>query len=269
MIKSQVKTIAANALDQLTSALKAGQSDTLKDYLQAMARFHRYSWFNSVLIYCQRPTAQHVAGFATWKRFNRSVKKGEKGIAILVPIKCIARRSEPDPEEFDRNVIGFTQGYVFDVEQTEGQPLPAFATIQGDPGSYTAKLRGFIAQQGISLEYVEGLGGAKGASSGGRIRILQNLQPAEEFQTLAHELAHELLHKGARRAETDLSVRELEAEAVAFVVSTGLCLDTNTSSADYIKLYNGDDQMLTRSLSHIQNAASSILVNLLGGGGEK
>ena len=94
---------------------------------------------------------------------------------------------------------GFRTAYVFDVEQTEGRPLPAFATT-GDPRDYGEKLKAFVARQGIALEYRPAIAPAQGLSSGGRIRLLPKLSPAEEFSALAHELAHEMLHHGQGRA---------------------------------------------------------------------
>ena len=82
----QAKQIASNAIEQLKQALERGHSETLKEYLTAIARFHRYSWHNIMLIASQKPTATHVAGFHTWHELGRFVKKGEKGILILAPI---------------------------------------------------------------------------------------------------------------------------------------------------------------------------------------
>ena len=96
-------------------------------------------------------------------------------------------------------------------------------------------------------------------SSGGQITHLPDLPPAEHFAVLAHEAAHELLHRGDRRNKTTHTVRETEAEAVAFVVSTAIGLDTNTSSSDYIQLHAGDKATLGESLAFIQQSASVIL----------
>jgi hypothetical protein len=89
------------------------------------------------------------------------------------------------------------------------------------------------------------------------------LAPAEELSVLAHELAHELLHHGADRATTPRRVRELEAEAVAFVVSEAIGLDTSTACADYIQLYQGSTESLAQSLAAIQQTAATILEALL------
>jgi len=98
-------------------------------------------------------------------------------------------------------VVGFRAAYVFDIAQTDG-----------DPGAKTAFLKAAIASQDITLEYVSELDGALGTSSGGRIQVLIGLQPASEFMVLAHEYAHELLHRSNDRP-TSRDTWELEAEA--------------------------------------------------------
>ena len=115
-----------------------------------------------------------------------------------------------------------------------------------------------IIDQGITIESVEDLWGALGTSSGGRIQLLKGLSPAIEFTTLAHEYAHELLHRADDRPASR-DTRELEAEAVAFVVGGAVGLDTSDASRDYIHLYRGDREALAGSLDRIQRAASLIL----------
>ena len=87
---------------------------------------------------------------------------------------------------------------MFDVEQTDGEPLPTPIEASGDPGARTALLKTAILEQGIAIEYADELGGALGTSSGGCIRLLNGLSPAMEFTTLVHEYAHELLAPSGR-----------------------------------------------------------------------
>ena len=129
----------------------------------------------------------------------------------------------------------------------------------GDPGDYTDRLKIYVAQLRIALEYSSDLAPAKGVSHGGKITLFPNLLPAENFATLAHETAHELLHRTERRAETTRTVRETEAEAVAFVVCQAVGLDGAEASISYIQLWNGDKQTLTESLHFIHQTASQIL----------
>ena len=190
-----------------------------------------FSWHNVCLISSQCPTATRVAGFQTWRTMGRFVRKGEKGIAILAPI--IGRREAESESDNARTVRGFRAAYVFDVDQTDGEPLPTPIEASGDPGARTALLKTAILEQGIALEYVDELGGALGTSSGGCIRLLNGLSPAMEFTTLVHEHAHELLHRADDRPASR-DTRELEAEAVAFVVGGAVGLNTSDASRDYV-----------------------------------
>ena len=98
-----------------------------------------------------------------------------------------------------------------------------------------------------------------GVSYGGKIALLPGQSKAEEFTTLVHETAHELLHKAERRTITTATVRETEAEAVAFIVGQAVGLELGTSSADYIQLYHGNATLLAESLEVIQRTSAVIL----------
>jgi hypothetical protein len=232
-------------------------------YLAAMSRFHRYSLHNILLIAFQRPTATHVAGFHTWKKLGRSVRKGEKGIFILAPI--VRKGDSPDPElqTPDRVLVGFRGCAVFDYSQTEGNELPTVGRVQGDPGHYQRWLTDFIEAQGITLEYSDEIAPARGTSEGGKITLLPGMEPAESFATLVHECAHELLHRWSNRGETTKRQRETEAEAVAFIVCRAVRLETGKACQNYIQLYKGDAALLINSLERIQSASSQIPVGIL------
>jgi hypothetical protein len=270
MNRERARTLVDQALTDLGDALAAGKSDALTAYLDAMARFRNYSLGNQLSIAAQRPNATIVAGFREWKKRGRYVRKGEKGILITAPV-IRKRASEDNPaepatsetEEID-TVVSYRPVYVFDVSQTEGEPLPALQLREasGDPGVHTDKLKAFVAAKGITLEYTTGMRrGVLGSSSGGHIRIREGLSAVEEFTTLAHEVAHELLHHtlAERAAKT---VRETEAEAVAHVVSSAIGLQTTDATADYIRLYQGDTETLRASLETIRRTANTILEGL-------
>jgi antirestriction protein ArdC len=259
MTTEQAKSLSETAISRLMDALERGQSDALKLYLAVMSRFHKYSWGNCLMIYSQRPDATHVAGFHAWLRMRRCVRKGEKGIVILAPMVGRNKSGDEISEDAQTRLFGFRAAHVFDVSQTDGDPLPEFATVYGDPRGYTERLTQFVCNQGIALEYDSKIAPARGMSSGGKITLLPDLTPAETFAVLVHEAAHELLHRGDRRKETTHTVRETEAEAVAFVVCSAIGLDTSTSSSDYIQLHAGDKATLAESLAFIQQTASAIL----------
>ena len=259
----QAKQIANKAIDELSLALERGHSETLRNYLAAMARFHRYSLHNLMLIVSQRPNAIRVAGFHTWKQLGRNVKKGAKGIMILAPVVLRKSKEEATPEEeHDKAAVGFRVVYVFDQIDTEGKLLRELGSAQGDPVGYMERLKQFIAERGIQLEYSDAIYPAQGQCSPGRIVLLPGQSAAEEYATLAHEAAHSLLHMRERRAETSKRVRETEAEAVAFVVCEAIGL-TASNSVDYIHLYSGDKDTLAESLEHVQCASAEILTAIM------
>ena len=255
------------SLDALGKELDAGKSDQLVAYLRVLSRFHRYSFGNIMLIALQRPDATHVAGFQAWKKLERSVRKGERGIKILAPVvrKKSADEDETETEESasKQRAVGFRTSHVFDVSQTDGEDLPQFAKVAGEPGAYIQAIRTQITEAGIQLDtdFIEG--GALGVSSGGTIVVRPDLQAAEEFAVLTHEFAHELLHRGERRTETTKLIRETEAEAVSFAVCHAVGLETGTASSDYIQLYNGSSETLQESLIHIRDCAARILSGLM------
>jgi len=258
--------IIKQAVDYLIEQLEAGHSEMLTAYLGAMAQFHRYSFGNILQIARQKPDATRVAGIFAWNQLGRRVKRGEKGIQILAPMMGRRRaKTEPDSEERAAEtskpvLVGFRGVYVFDISQTEGDELPELEhAVTGEVGEHRDRLIAFLNQQNIALEFNERIAPALGVSYGGKIALLPGQSKAEEFSTLVHETAHELLHKAERRTITTQSVRETEAEAVAFVVGRAIGLEVGTASSDYIQLYHGNASLLAESLEVIQQTSSAIL----------
>jgi hypothetical protein len=176
-----------------------------------------------------------------WNQLGRKAEKGEKGIPHPRP----DRRRQAQAKERSRKghhqtkpscLGGLRSAYVFDVTQTDGAELPAMREIRGDVGENRDRLLSFLEQQGIELVFTENIAPALGMSYGGRIALLPGQSKAEEFSTLVHELAHEMLHKAERRTATTKVVPETEAEAIAFVVGKAVGLETGSASADYIHL---------------------------------
>jgi antirestriction protein ArdC len=265
--RQTAKEIIAANVKELIAQLEAGRSDALTAYLDAMSRFHNYSFGNVLEIARQRPDATRVAGLYAWNQLGRKVKKGEKGIRILAPIIGVKRKADEeaakDPAYQNKPVlVGFRNAYVFDVSQTEGAELPAMHQVGGDVGENRDRLLSFIEGQGIDLVFTENIAPALGVSYGGRIAILPGQSEAEEFSTLVHELAHEMLHKAERRTSTTKVVKETEAEAVAFVVGKAVGLKVGSASADYIHLYHGNASLLAESLEVIQQTSAVILAAL-------
>jgi antirestriction protein ArdC len=261
------KEIIAANVKSLIEQLEAGHSDALTAYLNAMGRFHNYSFGNVLEIARQRPDATRVAGMWAWNQLGRRVKKGEKGIRILAPIIGVKRKAKEEAEKdiTKQNIpvlVGFRAAYVFDVSQTDGAELPAMREVNGDVGQNRDRLLSFIERQSIELVFTENIAPALGVSYGGRIALLPGQSKAEEFSTLVHELAHEMLHKAERRTTTTKVVKETEAEAIAFVVGKAVGLENGSVSADYIHLYHGNASLLAESLEVIQQTSAVILAAL-------
>ena len=166
--RQTAKDVIAENVKALIAQLEAGKSDALTAYLDAMARFHNYSFGNILAIARQKPTATNVAGMYTWNQLGRRVRKGEKGIQILAPMIGVRRRKQEEAEAEQNGagktapvLVGFRAVYVFDVSQTEGAELPAPATVSGEAGTHLDRLIDFVQQQGIELEYNERIAPAK------------------------------------------------------------------------------------------------------------
>lgn len=266
-MNEKAQELTVKAFDHLVSQVDSGHSEALTTFLKSMAKFHRYSWHNLVLISFQKPDATHVAGFRKWIEMGRNVRAGEKGIMILAPMLRYQRRMpRRDPLMIEEEIRlvketaeGFTCAFVFDVSQTTGRELPNIDIIRGDARNLLPKLQEFTELEGINLRYVDSLGGAEGRSRGGSIDILDTLSPAQKLSVLAHELAHEIMHQRHREMKLDRRTKECEAESVAFVVAHALGLDCGTASADYIHLYGGDADLLLKSMGRVKEVSTRIL----------
>jgi antirestriction protein ArdC len=261
MKRDDATRVVDDGIAELNEALACGRSETLERYLAVMSRFHRYSFGNLMLILSQREDATHVAGYRKWLELGRHVRQGEKGIGILAPCRY-KKEADDDGDSETREIRGFRVVYVFDVSQTDGEPLAEFAAVTGHPGPALHRLEEVARRRNISVEYVQHLGGALGTSAGGTVSILDSLEPPQRFMVLCHEVGHEALHQGLRKHETTKTVRETEAEAVAFVVSRAIGLDCTTRSADYIQLYRGTPETLAESLHFVQRTAAALIEEL-------
>ena len=262
-LAQQIET-SVNALAAETDA--ARRSDIFRGWLNAMAQFHNYSWNNQLLISMQCPTATRVAGFHTWRKMNRFVRKGEKGITILAP--CIyksKKREEPQESEIEdqTHTVGTLRGFraatVFDVAATDGEPVPSLPwKVQGDCTELLPNAEQACHQLGIELEYKIITDGAEGYSLGGKIQINEGLSSSERVAVIIHELGHELLHKDAEtRKRTTRQQRELEAESTSFVVLSHFGIQHG--SPFYLATYDVTPEMLTESLATISTAAKRII----------
>jgi antirestriction protein ArdC len=249
-------------IDQLTEGIANLTSSTQwQDYLNFQSRFHRYSFGNVLLIALQCPDATRVAGFNGWKKSNRFVRKGEKAIWILAPL--VYKNPEAEEGEGDRVIRGFKFVPVFDADQTDGEELPTVcARIDGDDtAGHYAQLVTVAESLGFTVEDHEFGGATNGDCShcDHRIRVETHNTGAQRVKTLAHEIAHALLHESFESR----ALAELEAESVAYVVCRSLGIDSGDYSFGYVATWaGGGDEAITgikASCERIQKSAATIL----------
>jgi len=260
-------------------------SEGWRAMLDIAAKFHTYSLGNLLLIGAQAPHATRVAGFRTWQSVGRQVRKGERGIAILAPCSYrpkAAERAEPAepagqelaatcsggaaPDAGGGQVRGFRAVHVFDVAQTEGDPLPdvAPALLVGQaPAGLWNDLAGQVAGHGYALERGD-CGGANGYTDPTRrvVRVRDDVDEAQAVKTLAHELGH-LQCGHVADLPTYLTCRnrcEVEAESVAYVVAAAHGLDAGGYSFAYVAGWAGGDLTGVRQAAEtVTKAARTIL----------
>ena len=267
MKKEDAVELADKCLKELAASLEQGQTEVLENYLSALARFHDYSFRNMMMIINQFPEASKVAGFHTWRKLGRWVKKGESGIAILAPMIGRKQDEAESPacvgatKSDAKSVFGFRAVHVFDISQTEGEELPKLSEISGSAADNLMFLESVYDTLDIRLETRPMPEGTRGVSLGGHVVVKEGLDEAMRFRVLAHELAHELLHRDIVGDEVikNHKLIETEAEAVAFVVCKAHGVDTQALSSEYIRLHRGDNKLLMASLDRIQQTATRII----------
>lgn len=237
-------------------------SDGWRRALEFRRRFHTYSFFNMALILSQRPDAQLVAGYRTWQRVGRQVRKGEKGLGILAPM---LKRDPDDPTE--KVLTGFRLVKVFDIAQTDGEPVPvpeAPRLLEDDPedlerlAGMEERLVEHCTSLGVALQFdLAPESRALGFYRPGKpeIVIRSDLGPVQRFKVLVHEAAHWQLHTGA----TDRSTAELEAESAAFLVAHALGVDTSSYSFAYLAGWAPSLDALMQAGERASKAADAIL----------
>jgi hypothetical protein len=248
-----VSKIEAHIRELAEATDAARVSEEMQHYLDACSKFHSYSLHNIWLILITNPKATRVAGYKRWLSLNRYVRKGEHGIPILAPVLISKDKEDPIPE---KTVVGFKVVYVFDVAQTEGEPLPPPPNWKSPEKNVllTEKLIRFAESRGIKVSEQELRGEVQGVSMGGVIQIA----PEAGTATLIHEIAHELMHRREDRPASK-AVREMEAEAVAFVVARHLGLD-DVDSPNYIALHGADSGAILECLERIRRTVLEIIV---------
>ena len=279
--KSVEELIQAKDSKGLSQLLKEGvkdyfQSDTYKQYLTTMSKFHNYSPRNIQLILMQNPEASHVASFKKWKdEFERSVNKGEKALRIFAPMTLKRRDPKTNEPLLDENgneqtFTSFKLVPVFDVSQTDGKELPKpIYELEGtyeDYGNLYKSAKEVSEANGVPLSFSKDTKGSNGFYSvtNNEIVIKQGMSEQQTLKTIFHEMAHSDLHNMEKLQETPLkrSTAELQAESVAFVVASHYGLDTSEYSFGYLATWTDDPDGLSDlegQIKIVQKEADSLI----------
>ncbi len=288
--KQKVKEIT----DKLEEGLKElFDSEKYRSYLSTMSKFHNYSVNNTLLIAMQKPEASLVAGFRAWqKNFNRHVNKGEKGIRILAPTPYIIKEERdkldpvtgevmldkegmPQTEEVEVKIPAFRAVSVFDVSQTDGEPIPELeakellSTVEGYEDFIKAVT--YVAPATISFEDIPGSSRGFFSPTENRIAVQEGMSESQTLKTMVHETAHSMLH--SKEVDSDILVpvkdrntKEVEAESIAFTVCSHFGIDTSEYSFGYIAGWSSGRDMkeLKSSLDTIRKTASELIMGIEG-----
>ena len=291
----QEKEAAESKLDTIMKALEEGvekvfTSEQYQMYLQTMAKFHNYSFNNTLLIAMQRPDATLLAGYQTWqKKFHRHVKRGEKGIKIIAPVPVKEKRQvekideetqeivigidgQPETETVERILPRFRVTTVFDISQTEGEPLPTLEVneLVGDVFIYEDFMKGLEEISPVPFQFQEIDSGAKGYYSNAEklVAIQTGMSQAQTMKTAVHETAHAILHDRDVMEENgitkDRMTKEVESESVAYVVCNHFGLDTSDYSFNYVAGWSSDKEMpeLRSSMDTIRLTSSQLIADI-------
>ena len=291
-------------LKEITDSIEQGikelfQSDKYAEYLRTMSKFHSYSVRNTILIHMQRPDATAVAGFNAWKnKFQRHVKKGEKGITILAPtpFKKKIEEKKLDPvtqapmvdangniimEEEEIEIPLFRPVKVFDVSQTEGKPLPQLSSpLTGDVQNYEIFMEALRRTSPVPIDFKPLEPSMDGffSSDSQSITLREGMSEVQTICAAVHEITHSLLHNrekerlsaaaGTDQAEKvkpkDRNTEEVEAESVSYAVCQYYGIETGENSLGYIATWSKDRSLpeLKASLDTIGKTANQLITDI-------
>lgn len=254
-----------------------GSADAWSQFLAANSRFHNYSLGNVLLILAQRPDATRVASFKKWKELGRAPLKGSKAIWINAPVtrKVIEKDPRTGAEKEVRRIVGVRPVPVFDVAQTDGDPLPAAPIAVNSltgraPDGMTEAISEEIAAKGFTIEYADtGKAGGYTDFTNNKVVISDRSTHMQQAKTLAHELAHIELGHGERSNEYHSNPggarpdMEVEAESTAYVLTRHFGADSGDYSFGYIDSWaKGDTERVKSTADNVVKACKSIIGRL-------
>lgn len=257
--------------EQLTAQVATlAESDSWKAWLRFSGTVRRRSFSNQMLILAQGGT--YCLGYRQWETLGRHVVRGAKSIKIFgYSTKRIVDVDEENGEETSRSRVIYPVLSVFDVSDTEGEPLPEqpAAYLEGDDvDGLFDQLAAFITARGWDLarEDIErdGLNGYTEGTTR-RIRVDAKMAPAMQVKTLLHEIGHALLHFDEGSIREHRGVIETEAESVAYAAGALLGLDTSSWSIGYVAGWaQGDVDLIRNTAANVLRAVNTIADALLG-----
>lgn len=262
-------------MEELTQMLEKGleeytNSEKYRELLRVMSIFHNYSANNCLLIALQCPHASYVAGYTSWRNnFHRQVKKGEKAIRIISPVKYKKKNEEDEEEER----IGFKSASVFDISSTyqipDMEPVQiGVEDLQGHVENYKDFLDAFQSVSPVPVDFRLFDGDARGYySDTEKIIVVQDgMTERQSVKTLIHEIAHAMLHtkEQLQECKKDRKQKELEAESVAYIVCEHYGFDSEDYSFPYIVGWvgTGFQDILKESMTVIQKTADQIIIGV-------
>lgn len=271
--KTNTPDRTADALKLLDEGIKnLTSSEEWAKFLRMQAAFHQYSVANTMLILAQRPDASRVAGFKTWEKLGRYVRKGEKAIWILAPRfykpKDTDRQNDTwdDDAEETKLKVYFKAVPVFALEQTDGEPLPEVVRrLEGDDRGLFTRVITWAEAWGcpVAVDNFEGKANGFYEPEKHAITIRAGMSPVQQLKTLLHELAHAHLHRDLEVYRAHRGDCELEAESVAFVVMAHFGLDSGSYSWGYVSTWAGGGEEAIKALKacaqRIQATAKAII----------
>ena len=280
-------------MDSIMQSLESGveelfTSNRYKEFLKTMAKFHNYSFNNTMLIAMQRPDATLVTSYKNWQSMGRQVMKGEKGITIIAPAPykkmkekevldenqrpIMGTDGKPKTEQVEVTVPHFKAVTVFDIAQTSGEPIQTLA-----PELLTAAVQDFdsfmqaiqkISPVPIRFDEIDGNANGYYHNADKEIVIKKGLSESQTLKTAIHETAHAKLHDKeimeSLGVEKDRLTKEVEAESVAYCVCSSFGLDTSDYSFPYIAGWSSSREMkeMKASMDVIRKTAGEMIDQL-------
>lgn len=280
-------------MDSIMQSLESGveelfTSNRYQEFLKTMAKFHNYSFNNTMLIAMQRPGATLVTSYKNWQSMGRQVMKGEKGITIIAPAPykkmkekevldenqrpIMGTDGKPKTEQVEVTVPHFKAVTVFDIAQTSGEPIQTLA-----PELLTAAVQDFdsfmqaiqkISPVPIRFDEIDGNANGYYHNADKEIVIKKGLSESQTLKTAIHETVHAKLHDKeimeSLGVEKDRLTKEVEAESVAYCVCSSFGLDTSDYSFPYIAGWSSSREMkeMKASMDVIRKTAGEMIDQL-------